>query len=300
VVDDSYPYHIGDLWEPPSRIERLRAVLGSAGGSITLEECERMQSDATSLFAQRLLPYLQRALQDPDLPAADREMVGEYIRNWHGMFSKDDVATSIIQCWLVNVVRNTFADEMGDSLFHDWTQLTNIPMRVTLRLLTEGTSSWFDDARTPAVETRDEIIRRSLREALSGLRARLGNESKHWRWGELHQVSLRHPFGLVKPLDRVFNIGPFPVDGGSTALVSNEYSFNDPYTVTVGASFRQVFDLSPAERVHSILPSGESGQVFHPHYKDQTALWLNGGMRSTQFGSVRHEATETLILEAGR
>jgi penicillin amidase len=299
VVDDSYPYHIGDLWEPSSRIERLRTALSGAGGSITVEECERLQTDATSLFAQHLLPYLQLALQDPELPSADRDMVTEYIRNWHGMFSKDDIATSIIQSWLVNVVRNTFADEMGDSLYHDWTQLTNIPLRVTARLLAGGTSSWFDDVRTPAVETRDDILRRSLREALAGLRSRLGSEPKNWRWGELHQVSLRHPFGLVKPLDRVFNIGPFPVDGGSTALVSNEYSFTEPFTVTVGPSFRQVFDMSPAERVHSILPSGESGQVFHPHYRDQTALWLNGGMRSTPFAAARTTSAEILVLKAG-
>jgi penicillin G amidase len=299
VVDDTYPYHIGDLWEPSSRIERLRSVLSGAGGSITMEECERLQTDATSLYAQRLIPYLQHALADPGLPTADRDMVAEYLRNWHGMFSKDDVASSIIQSWFVRLVRDTFEDEMGDTLFHDWTQLTNIPFRVTVKLLSSGTSAWFDDVRTPEVETRDDILRRALREALADLRGRLGEETKNWRWGELHRVTMRHPFGLVKPLDRVFNIGPFPADGGSTALVSNEYSLTDPFAVTVGASFRQVFDLGAAARVHSILPSGESGQVFHPHYRDQTALWLTGGMRSTSYSSVRPEGVETLILKAG-
>jgi penicillin amidase len=298
VVDDTYPWHIGDLWEPSSRIERLRQVFGKGGGSFTMEECERLQTDATSLYAQRLIPYIQLAMQDPELSASDREIVAEYLRNWHGMFSMDDIATSIIQTWLVRVVRNIFADEMGDSLYHDWTELTNIPLRVTYRLLVEGTSSWFDDVTTSAVETRDDILRRSLREALAELKSRFGDESKTWRWGELHQVSMRHPFGLVKPLDRIFNIGPFPVDGGSTSLVSNEYSFSNPFTVTVGASFRQVFDMSPAERVHSILPSGESGQVFHPHYKDQTAMWLNGGMRSSQFSHPPQESDQVLLLKA--
>ena len=33
----------------------------------------------------------------------------------------------------------------------------------------------------------------------------------------------------------------------------------------------------------SVLPSGESGQVFDDHYDDQTELWLNGGYRTGRF-----------------
>jgi penicillin amidase len=92
-------------------------------------------------------------------------------------------------------------------------------------------------------------------------------------------VTLHHPFGLRKPLDRIFNLGPYPVGGGSTSLISYEYSFNDPFAAIVGPSFRQIFDLANAREVRAILPSGQSGQVFHPHYDDQTRLWLNGGYR---------------------
>jgi penicillin amidase len=95
----------------------------------------------------------------------------------------------------------------------------------------------------------------------------------------MHTVTLRHPFGLLRPFDRLFNIGPFPFPGGSTTLISGEYSFNDPFAVTVGPSFRQIFDMANPSEVRAVLPSGESGQVFHPHYSDQTDLWLNGGYR---------------------
>ena len=40
--------------------------------------------------------------------------------------------------------------------------------------------------------------------------------------------------------------------------------------MTVGPSFRQIFDFAGEGPIRSILPSGESGQVFHPHYADQT------------------------------
>jgi penicillin amidase len=133
--------------------------------------------------------------------------------------------------------------------------------------------------RTPAVETRDDIIRKSLREAVLALRERFGENTKTWRWGDLHTVLLRHPMGLVKPLDKIFNLGPYPYSGGSTTLMSGEYSYNDPFAVTVAASFRQIFDLGNPDEYRAVLTSGESGQAFHRHYDDQTALWLQGGYR---------------------
>jgi penicillin amidase len=122
---------------------------------------------------------------------------------------------------------------------------------------------------------------------------------KNWRWGDVHTVTLKHPFGLVKPLDRLFNIGPFPYGGGATTLMSGEYSFNDPFKVTVGPSFRQIFDFAKPDEWRAVLPSGESGQVLHSHYDDQTQLWLNGAYRTV---TSRRESGrwERLILEPAK
>jgi penicillin amidase len=300
IVDDSYPYHISDLWEPSSRIQRLNDVLGRKGDLFSVQDFERLQLDTYSYYARDIIPYIVEAFQDSigTLPVGER--VFEYLRNWHYRFTTDDVATSIYQEFLVRLIHNTFADEMGDDLFHDWVILGNIPLRVTARLLAQGTSPWFDDVRTPVVETRDDIVRKSLREALADLRAKWGGDSKNWRWGNLHTVTLSHPFGLRKPLDRIFNVGPFPVNGGSTALVSFEYDLNKPFDVTVGPSFRQIFDMGGEGEFRSVLPSGESGQVFHSHYADQTRLWLNGGYRTGVFGRAVRADMELLLLEPGR
>jgi penicillin amidase len=107
----------------------------------------------------------------------------------------------------------------------------------------------------------------------------VSTQTKNWRWGNVHTVTLRHPFGLVKPLDRLFNIGPFPYPGGTTTLMSGEFSLNEPFQVTVGASFRQIFDFATPDEWRSVLPSGQSGQVLSKHYDDQTQLWLHGAYR---------------------
>jgi penicillin amidase len=202
-------------------------------------------------------------------------------------------------------MQNIYEDEMGKNLFHDYVTLVNVPLRVTMRLV-QGNSSWFDNIRTSQVETRDDIIRQSMKEAVNELREQFGDESKNWQWGNLHTLTLQHPFGLQKPLDKVFSIGPFPFGGGSTVMTSGEYSFNEaleptelgkPFGVTVGASFRHIVDMSKPYEYSMVLPSGQSGQVFHKHYDDQTYLYLNNLYRTVRADeeSARN-AKERLIL----
>jgi penicillin amidase len=296
LTDDSYPYHISDLWEPSARIERLRSVLDPDSAKFTAEDFRRLQVDQYSSFAKTIVPYILAACKDT--AGQDRQRVREYLRNWNHTFSTEDIATSIYQQFMVSFLRNTFADELGDDLYHDWAMLVNVPLRVISREIEHDSSAWFDDVRTPGVESRDDIIRRSLDEALGELRGRAGDDMKLWRWGDLHTVTLQHPFGLQKPLDKVFNIGPFPFPGGSTALTSGEFNLTEPFAVSVGPSFRQVFDLG-SDEVRSILPTGESGQALAPHYSDQTEYWLHGGLRLRRWGALP-ERVSHLVLESGR
>ena len=298
VADDSFPYHISDLWEPPSRIQRLNEILGRID-LFTVQDFERMQNDLYSFYAAEMMPGILDACADTTLGIPGGTRVLEYLRNWDFNFTKEDIATAIFQQLLVQLLHNIYEDEMGDELLHDFVILGNIPLRVTARLLHDGTSAWFDDTNTPQVETRDDILRKSLQEAISALQERLGSDMKQWQWGELHTMVLQHPFGLQKPLDKVFNVGPFPVGGGPTTLVSSEYSYNNPFGVTVAASFRRIVDFAHPDEVRSVLPSGQCGQVFHDHYADQTPLWLNGAYRTfrTDRSSVTGPGWDRLTLE---
>jgi penicillin amidase len=281
MVGDEYPHYISDLWEPDSRIRRLHEVL-SRPEVFSLQDAERLQNDAHSVHARETLPLVLAVCEPEPLGVPDEEVIFQYLRNWDFAFAEADIASSIFEHFFVRLLHNIYKDEMGEDLFHDFVILGSIPIRVTERLLKEGISSWFDDVTTETVETRDDIIRKSMREAIQMLQQSLGAETKNWRWGNLHTVTLQHPFGLRKPLDRVFNIGPFPYRGGHTVVMSGEYSFNEPFAVTVGASFRQVIDFSRSGESRRVLTAGQSGQAFHKHYDDQTQLWLNGSYRSVK------------------
>ena len=296
VVDDSYPYPMGDLWEPPARIQRLRELLAAHPEAVTVADCERWQSDRVSPLAMELVPYVLRVCADTAFVLPEKERIVEYLRSWNFSFDRDDIPSAIFHPWLVRFVRNTFRDEMGDSLYHDYVLLVNIPLRVITRLIREEHSPWFDDVTTDSVETRDDIIRKSLLEGVADVRERLGDDPRLWRWGSLHTVELQHPFGLRPPLNAIFNVGPFPFGGASTALMSGEYSFNAPFAVSVGPSYRQIFDLGDPSRARVVLPPGQSGHAFHPHYDDQAPLWLNGGYR-TALSDPRIGTWSRLTLE---
>ncbi len=105
----------------------------------------------------------------------------------------------------------------------------------------------------------------------------MGPVMKEWRWGTIHPVTFRHPFGARAPLNRVFDVGPFDVAGGSTTVSKTEYKSSAPFDVRVGPSMRQVIDLGKPLEGFFVLTGGQSGQAFNEHYEDQTPLWLNGG-----------------------
>ncbi len=289
TTDNSFPYHISNLWEPPSRIQRLDELLLKQE-KFSSDDFKRMQADYFSYFAKETTPYIIHAYDSARIPNEDVRTALSYFQNWHFQFSKDDVPTTIFHVFFTHLLKNIFFDKMGEELFRKYIFIANIPYRTVPVLLKNPSSSWFDDASTPQVETRDVVIRKSLEEAIQELKASLGGEMKTWQWGIIHTITFRHPFGSQPPLGSVFNVGPFPIGGSGTTLNNGEYYLADPYQETLGPSTRQIVDFSDIDAACSIIPTGESGQPMHDHYSDQTPLWLGGEYHTLPIDSVRASA----------
>ncbi|MBP9211798.1 MAG: penicillin acylase family protein, partial [Bacteroidetes bacterium] len=192
--------------------------------------------------------------------------------------------TAIFEVFFQHLNRNIYQDEMGKELYERYIVLANMPYRVTLALLSDSANVWFDDVTTDSVETRDSIIVRSLQEAVNELREKFGPRMKEWRWGRLHTLTLKHPFGDIDVLKSIVNIGPFEVDGSGTTVNNGEYRFGAPYAMVLGPSMRKIIDFADVEGALSVIPSGQSGQPLHEHYGDQTALWKNGAYHPMPIG----------------
>jgi penicillin G amidase len=275
ITGDVFPYYISVFWEPPARIIRIRELL-KAQQQFSPEDFERIQNDAYSPAARELVPYILRAYDSVEVSDPLVEAALVYFKNWDFRFLATDVVTTIYHAWYIHLIRNTLLDELGEDGLFNYMFLSNIPLRVMPELLHDSTSVWFDDIHTPQIETRDDIIRKSLGDAMTDLRSSYGDEIKLWLWGDVHTLRMRHIFGERKPLDRVFNLGPYPLGGASTAIISGEYSFNHPYEAVVAPSMRQIVDLSDSAMMSSVITSGASGQPFNRHFKDQVQLWFDG------------------------
>ena len=108
-----------------------------------------------------------------------------------------------------------------------------------------------------------------------------GDDIKEWTWGSLHQAEFQHLFGENALLRPIFNEGPFATAGSHSTVNNGYYRLDQPFVNDVGPAMRMVFDMADSTGYDSVLPPGQSGQVFHQHYDDQMTLWLTAGTKRT-------------------
>ena len=131
------------------------------------------------------------------------------------------------------------------------------------------------------------------------MKEELGSRSSQWTWDKVHTLEHGHPIGQVEMFRSFFNVGPFPVYG--TREVINNMFF--PYTsdgrnkVSSGPSTRRIVDFSDIENSMSILPTGQSGNPFSAHYKDQAQMFINGEFRKMMMNKEEIMSTSKSLLK---
>jgi penicillin amidase len=145
-------------------------------------------------------------------------------------------------------------------------------------LLSDPRSPWWDNVETKdVVETREQIVMDSFKKAIRFLSNRFPSR-RNWKWANMHTLEHKHALGQVKPLNKIFNIGPYAVPGGMETI--NNMSFHmrtdSTFEVAFGPAMRTIVDLGNPQHALSILPTGQSGHVMSRHYNDQAILHANG------------------------
>jgi penicillin amidase len=116
----------------------------------------------------------------------------------------------------------------------------------------------------------------------------------------LHTVEYAHPLGVIPGLNKIFNIGPYAIDG-SFNDINNQKSpgIEGRFNVKVGPSTRRIIDFSKPEVALGILPIGESGHLLSPFYRNQVETFIKGNYREELLDVALIEANKTheLILK---
>lgn len=204
---------------------------------------------------------------------------------------------TIYNKWVYLYLKNTFEDELGEKMF---TQLldTHLMKRVIAYFIKKDTSVWWDNINTETKkETKKEILTKSLIEAVASLEKQLGENISAWNWGKVHTLEHQHPLGTIATLKEYFNVGPFPMKGAREVIDNRGFLYNNTgvYNVTAGPSTRRIIDFSDIENSISILPTGQSGNPFSKHYKDQVDLYNSGKFRKMKLNKQEITATSTKL-----
>ncbi len=67
------------------------------------------------------------------------------------------------------------------------------------------------------------ILFNSFKNTINFLRDKLSTDYKKWHWGNLHKLTLTHPFSLVNKDAKVLNAGPFKLGRDANTLNNGYY-----------------------------------------------------------------------------
>ena len=279
ITPDDYPYFLGNVWMNGFRARRIVDHFESKG-SLNLADFKAMHMDFTSLPGAQFVACLEGfESDDPDVATALK-----ILRAWDGKLSAESAGGALYEVARYHIVRSLMEPALGVTLTFHWMGQGFHPVLlpsnefgghdtlVMLRLLSETDSWWVRQAGG-----RQKVLSQGLAQAVSWLRAHLGADPQSWQWGKIHQAIFPHPLGLQKPLDQVFNCGPFPIGGDTDTPCQTAMQPNAPYDNNSWApSFHQIVDMSDLSQSLVIIPSGQSGQLGSPHYDDMIQPWLKG------------------------
>jgi penicillin amidase len=300
VTVKNYPHFISHYWEPVDRITRIHQLLKTTQ-KLSVEDVKQMQQDLFSGLASEVTPVILRALEKGSADA-NVQKARRILADWDFKMGKDSVAACLFEMTFMHMLENIFKDELGFELYEQYLKTSVFPPRAIRQLVRNGASTWFDDVNTTDTETMEDIIFQSVKQTIGQLKDEFGDDMTQWEWGKIHTLTFEHPLGKKKPLDRIFNIGPFQVGGSRQTVNMKLYSYEKPYNAILGASYRMIVDFSDMDVANHVLPTGESGQLGSPHHKDQIDLYLNGQYRPAwlERRDVEKHAEGTLTLKPAK
>ncbi|MGF6198815.1 penicillin acylase family protein [Pseudomonas laurylsulfatiphila] len=257
------------------RGQQLNRQLSDKAVKWDLENSQKLQLGTATAYGPRLLapllPVLREVVSDP----AELKLV-EQLAQWKGDYPLDSTSATLFNQFLFNLADATMHDELGNDFFE--TLLSTRVIDAALpRLAASADSPWWDNRNTLGKETRADTVKAAWQASLAHLKSTLGADVSQWQWGSAHTLTHGHPLGQQKPLDLVFNVGPFAAPGSHE--VPNNLSAKigpAPWPVTYGPSTRRLIDFADPAHSLTVNPVGQSGVVFDSHYDDQAEAYIEG------------------------
>jgi penicillin G amidase len=279
-----------------ARMNRIKDLLHGEN-AFDIEMMKPIISDHFAMadlkIAQRVASVLEKE------SSAELKAYAELLMKWDGghlISQKEPVAYYPLLYYLI---KNTFADEMGDENFEIFLG-THLMKRSYHKLFGMDSSVWFDNVNTEDVEMLEDIVLQSSKMALDQLKTAYGDLSNIPDWGSVHTIEFPHAMGAQEPLDKIFNIGPFATSGTNESIDQQAFRLtgSGEYPVQHGPQMRILIDLEDFENSISINPTGQSGNVGSKHYGNQAKMFVNHQFRKQMMNveEIKEKCPDVLIL----
>ncbi|TAK20402.1 MAG: penicillin acylase family protein [Chloroflexota bacterium] len=282
------PHYLGlASWAAGYRAQRIRERLEEKR-RLTADEVAAIQSDIVSARARDLVGPLLRRLAGSD----DRRVTSAARRlaRWDFRLSRESIAASIFEA---------FWDAWSRAVAAQWfPEPVLSPAAVECGAVARGlilgeVIPWFGDRDI------DGRMRAAFVAGLDRLTALAGPDSRKWRWGTLHTLTLHHPAEGRVPGVRL-STGPSPTSGGQAVRAAG-HSDVGSFAVASGATYRFAVDFSESG-ARSTTDLGQSAHAGSRHYRDQHRLWLSDGYKPLWMDPAdvaAHHAGTTSISPSG-
>lgn len=280
---------------PPFRLERI-VSLAKATPKHDVASFKRMLVDSYSLRARFVVPFLLESLGDGAGLSPNARHALDLLRAWDFDAKSDRPEAAVFFSTYQHAVIAAISDELPSPA---------VKFFLGQRYSTNTSDLWFaredhpvwDDRRTPALETRRDVVKAALEKAVLAL----GEDVKAWRWGTLHWHRPSHAFGSKSVLESMVNLPRMEAGGELDSIWKTHFDLGnakDPFKVVAGPVLRSVVDLADPMHGWWVVDTGASGWPLSPHYGDQYEAWRTGELMPMLMNpaDVRAGAHGTLTL----
>jgi penicillin amidase len=289
---DSVPFFAG-YYTPVDRLIRINQLLHSKK-IFSIRDVQKINTDNINPICEKNAQVMLEGLPAVSkLKSQIHQRAAEILDQWNGSHDLTDIAPVIYYKWLYHVLENTLADELGEQDFQAFLKTHALKCSIHT-LLQNDTSLWWDNANTKEViESKALILSQSYDSTIVELIKQLGPDPSQWLWKKVHKMKIEHIIGKQKPLDELFNLGPYPAPGGFETVNNQGFDLNShgEYFVNLAPALRRTLDFATPETGYNISPSGQSGNFMSRNYNNQSKLYLNGNVRKEMLNRKEIENT---------
>jgi penicillin amidase len=261
ATDTTYPYYLGGIPEIFRGIIINRKL--NEMTSITVADMQKLQTNNYNVFAEIARPVMLKYLDESKLNESERQFL-DIFKTWNLTSDITEKGPTMFTIWWFSLQEKVYGDEFAQ---------TELPVRwpdestLIEGLIKDSTYKFVDDINTTAIETINEVVLISFREACKKVL-----EERHLEWGKYKNTAVRH---LLK-LDALSRLH-LPIGGGANIINAT--------SSTHGPSWRMIIQMSDEIEAYGVYPGGQSGNAGSKYYDQFVDHWVDGKYYRISFWS---------------